>query len=116
MRLRRRQPKFPMNATIQQSTVDRPRPFPPFSLTRLLTTVFNPQPGERIGMPIDLTDPRQVKDFAFLKNPDLSIQRHAHDVIYQGLRNGVMKELGMEGGEMFAYELTGGSNLDLPEK
>jgi aminopeptidase len=27
-----------------------------------------------------------------------------------------MKELGMEGGEMFAYEITGGSNLDLPEK
>jgi leucyl aminopeptidase (aminopeptidase T) len=34
----------------------------------------------------------------------------------QGLRNGVMRELGLEGGEMFAYEITGGSNLDLPEK
>lgn len=105
-----------MNATIQQSTVDRPRQFPPFSLNRLLSTVFNPQPGERVCVLIDLEDPSQVKDFAFLENPDLSIQRHAHDTIYQGLRNGVMKELGMEGGEMFAYELTGGSNLDLPEK
>jgi len=105
-----------MNATIEQTPVDRPRQFPPFSLNRLLTTVFNPQPGERVCILIDLEDPREVKDFAFLKNPDLSIQRHAHDVFQQGLRNGVMKELGMEGGEMFAYEITGGSNLDLPEK
>ncbi len=105
-----------MNATIEQTPVDRTRPFPPFSLSRLLTTVFDPKPGERVCILIDLEDPRGVKDFAFLKNPDLSIQRHAHDVFYQGLRNGVMKELGMEGGEMFAYEITGGSNLDLPEK
>ena len=105
-----------MNATIEQTPVDRNRQFPPFSLTRLLTTVFNPQPGERVCILIDLEDPREVQDFRFLKNPDLSIQRHAHDVFYQGLRNGVMKELGMEGGEMFAYEITGGSNLDLPEK
>ena len=81
-----------------------------------MTTVFNPQPGERVCILIDLEDPREMKDFGFLKNPDLSIQRHAHDVFYQGLRNGVMQELGMEGGEMFAYEITGGSNLDLPAK
>jgi hypothetical protein len=105
-----------MNATIEQSPVDRTRPFPPFSLSRLLTTVFDPKPGERVCILIDLEDPRGVKDFRFLQNPDLSIQRHAHDVFYQGLRNGVMKELGMEGGEVFAYEITGGSNLDLPEK
>ncbi len=105
-----------MNATIEQTPVDRTRQFPPFSLTRLLTTVFNPQPGERVCILIDLEDPRGAQDFAFLKNPDLSIQRHAYDVFYQGLRNGVMQELGMEGGDMFAYEVTGGSNLDLPEK
>ena len=34
---------------------------------------------------------------------------------YQGLKNGVMAELGLQGGEMFAYDITGGSNLDLPE-
>lgn len=105
-----------MNATIEQTPVDRTRKFPPFSLSRLLTTVFNPQPGEKVCILIDLEDPQQMKDFQFLKNPDLSIQRHAHDVFYHGLRNGVMKELGMEGGEMFAYQITGGSNLDLPEK
>ncbi|MGV3531215.1 MAG: hypothetical protein ACO1QR_02520, partial [Chthoniobacteraceae bacterium] len=58
---------------------------------------------------------RQVAGFQFLQNPDLSIQRNAYEVFYQGLRNGVMYELGMQGGEMFAYKITGGSNLDLPE-
>ena len=103
-----------MNATIEQTPVDRPRQFPPFSLTRLLRTVFDPKAGERVCVLIDLEDPRQVEGYRFLQNPDLSIQRHAHDVIYQGLRNGGMYELGLKGGEMFAYEITGGSNLDLP--
>ncbi|HEX8312840.1 MAG TPA: hypothetical protein VF614_16070 [Chthoniobacteraceae bacterium] len=91
------------------------RHFPPFSLSRLLRTVFAPAPGERVCILIDLDDPREAKDFAFLKNPDLTIQRNAHDVFQQGLRNGVMEELGLTGGEIFAYQVTGGSNLDLPE-
>jgi hypothetical protein len=105
-----------MNVTSEQTSVDRTRAFPPFNLSRLLTTVFDPKPGERVCILIDLEDPRDVKGFRFLQNPDLSIQRHAHDVFYQKLRHGVMQELGMEGGEMFAYQITGGSNLDLPEK
>ena len=91
------------------------RTFPPFSLSRLLKTVFAPKGGERVCILIDLENPSGVKDFAFLKNPDLSIQRNAHDVFYQGLKNGVNAELGLRGGEMFAYEATGGSNLDLPD-
>jgi hypothetical protein len=55
-----------------------------------------------------------MKDFAFLKHSEFKIQRKAYEVFYQGLKDGVLAELGMEGGEMFAYELTGGSNLDLP--
>jgi aminopeptidase len=90
--------------------------FPPFSLSRLLITVFEPQPGERVGILIDLPDPKGIKDFAFLKDDSLSIQRHAHDVFYQGLRNGVLAELQLKGGEMFAYAITGGSNLDLPDE
>src|ERR1700749_4730121 len=105
-----------MNATIEQPTIDRPRQFPPFSLSRLLRTVFDPKPGERVCVLIDLENPKDVEGFRFLQDPDLSIQRHAHDVIYQGLRNGVLYELGLKGGEMFAYEITGGSNLDLPTK
>ncbi|MCE9611458.1 MAG: hypothetical protein K8R23_14775 [Chthoniobacter sp.] len=104
-----------MNASTETAAANT-RTFPPFSLTRLLRTVFDPKPGERVCVLIDLENPRDVEAFRFLQNPDLSIQRHAYDVIYQGLRQGTMRELGMEGGEMFAYEITGGSNLDLPEK
>ncbi|MDB6109002.1 MAG: hypothetical protein JWR69_752, partial [Pedosphaera sp.] len=48
--------------------------FPPFSLTRLLNTVFEPKPGQRVAILIDLLDPRQIKDFAFLKDEKLTIQ------------------------------------------
>jgi len=92
------------------------RTFPPFDLARLLTTVFQPKGGERVALLIDLKNPRDVVDFAFLKDPALSIQRHAHDVFYQGLRKGVLKKLNMTGGDLFAYEITGGSNLDLPDR
>ncbi|MGV3532005.1 MAG: hypothetical protein ACO1QR_06515, partial [Chthoniobacteraceae bacterium] len=85
------------------SPVETTRQFPPFSLSRLLKTVFAPKEGERVCILIDLEDPRQVAGFQFLQNPDLSIQRNAYEVFYQGLRNGVMYELGMQGGEMFAY-------------
>jgi aminopeptidase len=104
-----------MSAIMESPVVQPPRQFPPFSLARLLRTVFAPKGGERVCILIDLEDPRQVTGFKFLQNPDLSIQRHAHDVFYQGLRNAVSFELGLQGGEMFAYKITGGSNLDLPE-
>jgi aminopeptidase len=88
--------------------------FPPFSLTRLLKTVFAPKQGERVAIFIDLPDPRGVKDFAFLQDRSLTIQRLAHDVFYQGLKMGGLAELGLSGGDLFAYQITGGSNLDLP--
>jgi hypothetical protein len=91
------------------------RQFPPFSLPRLLRTVFAPKAGQRVCILIDLEDPRDITDFRFLKNPDLSIQRNAYEVFYLGLRDSVLAELGLTGGEMFAYEVTGGSNLDLPQ-
>ena len=90
-----------------------PKTFPAFSLERLLTTVFAPKGGERVAILIDLEDPRQVKDFAFLKDPKLSIQKHAYEVFYQGLQDG---QLGYKGGDLFAYKITGGSNLDLPDQ
>jgi hypothetical protein len=91
------------------------RSFPAFSLTRLLKTVFAPKGGERVAILIDLEDPASVKDFAFLKDPALTIQRHAYEVFYQGLHKGGLKELGLKGGDFFAYQITGGSNLDLPD-
>jgi aminopeptidase len=100
---------------IAQTKLTVPETFPPFSLSRLLKTVFNPSAGERVAILIDLDDPRGIKDFGFLKDPDLMIQRHAYEVFYLGLKNGVLRELGLTGGEMFAYKMTGGSNLDLPD-
>lgn len=90
--------------------------FPDFSLPRLLRTVFDPQPGERVALLIDLKDPAQVADFDFLRDSSLAIQRLAHDVFYLGLKNGVLAELGLVGGEMYAYRETAGSNLDLPDE
>jgi hypothetical protein len=92
------------------------RTFPPFSLSRLLKTTFDPQPGQRVCVLIDLANPRDIEGFKFLQDESLTIQRKAHDVFYQGLKNGVLAELGLKGGEIFAYEMTGGSNLDLPDE
>jgi aminopeptidase len=89
--------------------------FPKFSLSRLLSTVFEPRPGQRLGILIDLPDPRLVTGFAFLQDGALTIQQHAHDDFYQELKQGVLAELGLAGGELFAYQITGGSNLDLPD-
>ena len=62
------------------ANLEIPKSFPPFDLTRLLQTVFEPQKGERTCVLIDLDDPMQVKDFAFLKNPALTVQKYAHDI------------------------------------
>jgi aminopeptidase len=92
------------------------RTFPPFSLTRLLKTTFDPQPGQRVCVLIDLANPRDIEGFKFLQDESLTIQRKAHDVFYLGLKNGVLAELGLTGGDIFAYEKTGGSNLDLSDE
>ena len=89
--------------------------FPPFSLTRLLTTVFAPKGGERVAILIDLENPLDVTDFRFLKNPALTIQRHAYETFYRGLREGGLKELNFASADFYAYKITGGSNLDLPD-
>src|SRR5687768_10681812 len=91
--------------------MDNTQEFPAFNLARLLSTVFAPRPAEKIALLIDLPDPRQVKDFAFLKEPPLTIQRLAYDVFYKGLKTSEVAELKLEGGDLFAYQITGGSNL-----
>src|SRR6266581_5892925 len=97
--------------------MDKPeKQWPAFSLTRLLRTVFAPKAGERIALLIDLPDPREAKDFGFLRNPALEIQRYAYDLFYLGLKNDGLRELNLSGGDLFAYAITGGSNLDLPSR
>ncbi len=90
--------------------------FPPFSLSRLLKTVFAPGGGERVAILIDLEDPLDIQDFRFLKDTSLTVQKHAYEVFYKGLREGVGEQLDLKGGDIFAYKITGGSNLDLPDR
>jgi hypothetical protein len=92
------------------------RSFPPFSLERLLNVTFAPKAGQRVALLIDLEDPSKIKDFNFLKNPALTIQRHAIESFYKPLNEGLLSKMGLLGGEIFAYKLTGGSNLDLPDE
>lgn len=105
-----------MTATAIRPRRDRSVRFAPFSLTRLLTTVFAPQPGDRVCILIDLRDINSVKEMAFLDDPSYSIQKHAVESFFNALRDGVMEELGLKGGELYAYHETGGSNLDLPDE
>lgn len=91
------------------------RTFPKFDLARLLHSVFEPTFGRRICILIDLPDLSEAKGCAFLANPERPIQQRAHEHFFKPLNDEVMEKLGMVGGEMFAYEQTGGSNLDLPD-
>lgn len=89
--------------------------FPPFDLTRLLQTIFKPKKGEKACILIDLEDPQDVIKFAFLKKSNLSSQKKAYEIFYQELLNGVMQKLHLGACDFFAYQMTGGSNLELPE-
>ena len=84
-----------------------------FDLVRLMTTVFHPKPGERVGVFIDLEDPQQVREARFLHNGNQVTRRIAYDVFYRGLLER-KQQLPFASVEFFAYETTGGSNLDLP--
>lgn len=93
------------------------RVFPDFSVTRLLDTVFKPTQGCRVCILTDFDEPeRWMKDFSFLQSDGFEVQKNAHHYFYESLRDGVMEELGMTGGEMFAYRCTHGSNLDLSDE
>jgi leucyl aminopeptidase (aminopeptidase T) len=92
------------------------RNFAPFSLKRLMETCFGKGSGERLCILIDLPDPTEVKDFAFLDNPRLSIQNYGHKVFYKGFQNGGLEDMNYKDGDFFAYKETGGSNLDMEDE
>ena len=94
------------------------RSFPPFSLERLLETVFTPTEGCRVCILTDFEENvgEMMKDFSFLTAEGVEVQKKAHEKFYLGLKEGVMEKLGMHGGEMFAYTCTQGSNLDLSDE
>jgi aminopeptidase len=92
------------------------RVFPKFDLVRLLGTVFAPTRGCRVCILIDFDEPANlIRDFAFLGESGFQVQKNAHAHFYLGLKNGALEELGMTGGEMFAFRCTHGSNLDLAD-
>lgn len=92
------------------------REFGDFSLSRLLSTVFEPTEGCRVCILTDFDDPAaMMKNHAYLEADGFPVQKNAYQHFYQSLKNGVMEELGMNGGEMFAYYCTNGSNLDMKD-
>lgn len=78
-----------------------------------MTTVFRPKPAERVGVFIDLEDPKEVQGAKFLQAGNHATRRIAYEVFYRGLIER-QRELPFGGIEFYAYEPTGGSNLDLP--
>jgi len=92
------------------------RKFPEFSAARLLNQVFEPTQGCKVCILTDFEEPQKwMKDFAFLEADGFPVQKKGYENFYQALHNGVMDELGMTGGEMFAYHCTNGSNLDMKD-
>lgn len=93
------------------------REFPPFEVARLLETVFEPTQGCRVCILTDFEDPAELMtDFSFLKRDGFEVQKNAYHHFHQALHGGVMADLGMSGGEIFAYRCTNGSNLDLADE
>jgi aminopeptidase len=93
------------------------RKFPAFDLVRLLGTVFEPTQGCRVCILIDFDEPKElIENCSFLEQPGFAVQKNAYQHFYQGLQNGGLVDLGMSGGELFAYRCTKGSNLDLDDE
>jgi aminopeptidase len=91
------------------------RTFPPFSLTRLLTTTFGAGTGEKVCILIDLPNPADIEDFKFLEDETLSIQNYGYETFYKGFKAGGLEAMNWTGGEIYAYKETGGSNLDMED-
>lgn len=89
--------------------------FPPFDLKRLLLTVFSPQKREKLCILIDLENPEDIINLAFLNDKKFPVQKKAYELFYQGVRKGIMQELDLGACDIFAYKMTGGSNLELPD-
>jgi len=93
------------------------RDFPAFDLRRLLETVFAPTQGCKVCILVDFENPVEwMKGYAFRGEEQFEVQNNAYDFFYERLQGGVLEELGMTGGEMFAYRYTYGSNLDLADE
>lgn len=105
-------------ATLAHDIILHPerRVFPEFSLERLLGTVFEPTEGAKVCILIDLEELNLMRDYGFLNVPGHEIQKKAYEEFYLGLKDGGLAALGMSGGEMYAFPMSHGSNLDLRDE
>ncbi|MBT8038555.1 MAG: hypothetical protein KJO21_13555 [Verrucomicrobiae bacterium] len=109
---------MPLPDYLQKEILSDPakRQFGAFDLARLLGDVFDPTTGCRVCILTDFDDPAaMMKNHAYLDAEGFPVQKNAHKHFYEALHGGVMEELGMHGGEMFAYLCTHGSNLDMQD-
>jgi hypothetical protein len=109
----------PLPAYLEEEILLHPekRAFPPFSLERLLGTVFAPTEGCRTCILIDFDEPEElIRGCAFLEKEGYLVQKNAYRHFYECLRDGVMDKLGMSGGDLYAYRCSHGSNLDLQDE
>ena len=87
--------------------------FEPFSLEKLLSTCFSlPDETAKCCVLIDLKNPKDVINFKFLNQPGNDVQKRAISHFYEPLRGEIGKKLGLSCCDLFAFECTGGSNLD----
>jgi len=105
-------------ATLDHEVILNPenRVFPEFSLERLLGSVFEPTKGAKVCVLIDLEEMSLMKGYGFLNAEGHEIQKKAYEEFYLGLKDGGLETLGMTGGELFAFPMTYGSNLDLRDE
>ncbi|MGZ3633419.1 MAG: hypothetical protein ACXWM7_03790, partial [Parachlamydiaceae bacterium] len=89
--------------------------FPPFDLGRLLSTAFQPKSGEKVCILIDLEKVEDMINLAFLKDKKLDIQHKAYEKFYQEIQQNLMQKFKLNSCDLFAYQRTGGSNLELPD-
>lgn len=92
------------------------REFPPFDLSRLLTTCFGRGNREKVCILIDLPNPADIEDFKFLEDETLSIQNYGYEVFYKGFKSGALHDMNWTEGHIYAYKETGGSNLDMNDE
>lgn len=94
------------------------RKFPSFSLEKLLAGVFEPIQGCKTAILIDFEqDPAtHVRDFSFVGKAEFPVQNKAFEEFYTALKQGVAEQLQLDGVELFAYQATFGSNLDLSDE
>lgn len=87
--------------------------FPDFSLNRLLTTCFgHTEQDLRCCILIDLSDLSLVQNHAYAEMDQYQVQSYAKKHFFDPLKNGVAADLGYSAVDLFAFKVTGGSNLD----